>query len=224
MKTSKPNQDTLNLIIRGSMDLGVPVNAEAARRLCRHLELIRLWSRRVDLTALDNLDQMAVLHVVDSLTVFKVLPLGSAGSFLDVGTGAGFPGLVMRIVDPSIRITLLDRTPGKIVFLKHAAHELGLTGIRFLNVSLGAFTSEPQHPTFDVVVSRAFSSDPSVIDGFHVLLKDGGSVIRMAGPGSVKASFPLPNLARMGLWEGNLPSSSGFRRVIKYGRSILEPE
>jgi 16S rRNA (guanine527-N7)-methyltransferase len=207
--------DPTAIILQGAERLGLGVNKSAVSKMVRHMYLIRDWNKRVNLTAITDVLDMAVLHYLDSLTVFKVLPRRDL-RILDVGTGAGFPGLVLRAAESSLKLTLLDRDIKKIVFLKHAAREMDLSGIDFLNVRLEDLFYQP--PTFDLVISRAFSSDLSVLDEFHKLLSGAGYMIRMAGPASLEEDLRMDHFVKSDIWEGELPFSDTFRRVILYRR------
>jgi 16S rRNA (guanine527-N7)-methyltransferase len=208
----KPSNPAI-IISEGAKRLGLIVNDDAVAKMLLHMRLIREWNRKVNLTALTDVSEMAVLHFLDSLTVFKVLPRKDL-RILDVGTGAGFPGFVLRTVEPSLKLTLLDRDTKKIVFLKLAARELDLLGIDFLNKRLEDLFDRPS--AFDLVISRAFSSDLSVLVGFHRLLPEAGYMIRMAGPSSLDEDLQLDHFMLSDMWEGKLPFSDSFRRVILY--------
>ena len=86
--------DPYYLIIDGCRILNIPLNEKAAEKMIRHMELIRIWGTRINLTAVTEPREMAIRHFLDSLTVFKVIQLGSGLRILDIGSGAGFPGLV----------------------------------------------------------------------------------------------------------------------------------
>ena len=207
--------DPVEIIRQGSRLLEISVTNEAVSKMMRHMELLMEWGSRVNLTALNNPRDIAVFHFLDSLTVFKVVPQGIALRVLDVGSGAGFPGIVMRSADESINLSVIDRNPKKIVFLKHVARELNLTGVRFLNSLVQDFMdSSPEQ--FDVVVSRAFASDPHLMDTLHHLLAPGGSLVRMAGPASGGKEFPLHHFRESFRWEGSLPFSDRLRSVLRY--------
>jgi 16S rRNA (guanine527-N7)-methyltransferase len=208
--------DPAEIIRQGSRLLQIPVTNEAVSKMMRHMELLMEWGSRVNLTALSDPRDIAVFHFLDSLTVFKVVPQGIALRVLDVGSGGGFPGIVMRSAEAAIDLSVVDRNPKKIVFLKHVAQELNLTSVRFLNSPLQDFmvNSLPGH--FDVVVSRAFASDPHVMDTLHRVLAPGGSLVRMAGPASVGKEFLLHHFRESFRWEGYLPFSDRFRSVFRY--------
>jgi 16S rRNA (guanine527-N7)-methyltransferase len=203
--------DPYNLIVDGCRILNIPLNNEAAEKMIHHMDLIRSWGTRINLTAVTEPREMAILHFLDSLTVFKVIPLGSRLRILDIGSGAGFPGLVLQTADETLQVTLLDRDPKKTVFLKHAARALNLTRIGFINQRLDNLLDNPSDWSFDCIVSRGFSSNVAVLDRLHLLLPQTGFLITMAGPSS--KSFLLRNFYLIESWEGTLPFSNRFRRV-----------
>lgn len=218
MKPQHRLTDPGRIIVEGAKQLGITVTDDAISKMLRHMRLIKEWNRRVNLTAVTDFSEMAVLHFLDSLTVFKVLPRRDL-RMLDVGTGAGFPGLVLRALNASLRLTLLDRDIKKIVFLKHTARELDLPGIDFLNMRVENLFD--RQLTFDLVISRAFASDLSVLDNFHKLLPDVGYMIRMAGPASLGEDLELDHFTQSAIWQGHLPFSDNFRRVILYTKKSL---
>ena len=208
--------DPSQVIIRGCGLLEIPIQPQALAAMDRYIELVLQWRKRARLTSLNDPIEIAIFHFLDSLAVFKVLPLHSGYHVLDLGTGAGFPGIVMRIADPSLEIALMDRDPRKIVFLKYVVKQLGIQGVRFLNIRLQDMLANPRGNNFHGIVSRAFSSDPNLMDSLSSLLYPGGSLIRMAGPASLGENFALKNFIPTALWEGVLPFSNRFRRVLRY--------
>jgi 16S rRNA (guanine527-N7)-methyltransferase len=214
-----PQQEEINfteIILKGSRDLGIPVTQEVAAKMFRYSRLLQQWNRKINLTSLRDSLEIALFHFLDSLTVFRVIEPGSPLRILDLGTGAGFPGMVMKIVDNSLKMSLLDRDARKIVFLKYVASELTLSDITYLNTPLRSVIEGHPPASFDVVVSRAFSADSALWDSLSVLLGPSGSLVRMSGPSSLNEDFPLRNFAFSGAWEGFLPFSKVYRRVIVY--------
>jgi len=204
------------MITEGSRLLKIRLEPGAVEGMLKHIDLLIHWRKRARLTALNDPAEIAIFHVLDSLAVFKVLPLHHEFQVLDIGTGAGFPGMVMAIADPTLEVTLMDRDVRKIVFLKYAVKELGLANVRFLNVRLRDLPLMPIPIFSQVVVSRAFSSDPTVVDSLCSLISPGGFLIRMAGPASLKQEFRLKNFCENAVWEGHLPFSNRFRRILRY--------
>ncbi len=122
------------------------------------------WNRKFNLTAIRNVDEMITTHLLDSL-VERPFLLGD--SVLDVGTGAGFPGLPLAIVEPERQFTLLDSNNKKIMFVQHAAGILGLDNV--ITVKARAEDYAPGH-CFDTVIVRALAALPNLVEiaGHHV--------------------------------------------------------
>jgi len=196
--------------------LQLQLKPDALRAILAYIDLLLQWPDRARLTALNDPIKMATFHVLDSLAVFKVLAPDHGFRVLDVGTGAGFPGMVMGIADSRLEVTLMDRDVRKIVFLKYAVKELGVPRVKFLNVALKKLLVSPPETCFDVIVSRAFSSNPTLLNSLSSLLCTRGSLIRMAGPASLRQEFLLNNFRLAEVWEGILPFSNRFRRVLRY--------
>jgi len=133
-------------------------------RLERLLDELERWNRKVNLTAVRDRAQMVTLHVEDSLVV---RPLLEGRRILDVGTGAGFPGLPLAIMEPEREFTLLDSNNKKIMFVQHAANLLGLGNVTAVKARAEDFA--PGH-RFDTVIARAVASLRRLaeIAGHHV--------------------------------------------------------
>lgn len=211
-------RDPVTIILEGSRRLGIELDRPTAERMIVHLRLVEQWGKRTNLTSLKDLRQMAVFHLLDSLTVLKVLPLGNKTYLADIGSGAGFPGVVLKLVDKDLRLVLLDRNPKKIVFLKHVAARLGFSDVAFLNIRLESLLQSPPAELFDVVVSRALSSDPTFFSALRKLVAPSGALVRMAGPSSLVEELGLPDFTLVDRWEGILPFSDSFRSVSRYRR------
>lgn len=136
---------------RGIAELGTTLDAEAQRKLLDYLALLQKWNKVYNLTAIRNPQQMVSHHLLDSLAV---LPHLWAGRWLDVGCGAGLPGLVLAVAQPDWQFALLDSNGKKTSFVQQAVIELGLG-----NVSVHCERVEEWQPAeqFDGIISRAFS-------------------------------------------------------------------
>ena len=136
----------------------------AADKLGKLVDELERWNRKVNLTAIRDRDEMITAHLLDSLVA---APLLEGGSVLDVGTGPGFPGLPLAIVQPERHFTLLDSNNKKIMFVQHAAGLLGLG-----NVSAVKARGEDYAPGhgFDTVIARALAALPRLVEiaGHHV--------------------------------------------------------
>ncbi len=139
------------------------------------LDLLERWNRKINLTAIRDRDAMVTVHILDSLAA---RPLLHGTTVLDIGTGAGFPGLPLAIIEPDRQFVLLDSNNKKIQFVQHAAAELGLA-----NVEAVQARAEDYAPgyRFDTVIARAVASLPQLLElgGHHV--GEGGVFIALKG-------------------------------------------
>jgi len=153
----------------------VKVSAEHEEKLQLLLDELERWNRKVNLTAVRNREQMITLHLQDSLVA---QPLLEGADILDVGCGAGFPGLPLAIVEPERNFTLLDSNNKKIMFVQHAAGLLGLD-----NVTAVKSRGEDYAPghRFDTVIARALAALPRLVEiaGHHV--REDGVFVALKG-------------------------------------------
>ncbi|MCE5334620.1 MAG: 16S rRNA (guanine(527)-N(7))-methyltransferase RsmG [Desulfobacteraceae bacterium] len=116
------------LILKFAGESGIRLSEPEAILCGRHAELMLEWNRRVNLTRITDPEQIVIKHVLDSILPARFLPLD--GLAVDIGTGAGFPGLPLKIIRPGLEMTLLDSSRKKISFLAFVAGTLGLRGLR----------------------------------------------------------------------------------------------
>ncbi|MCE9639081.1 MAG: 16S rRNA (guanine(527)-N(7))-methyltransferase RsmG [Betaproteobacteria bacterium] len=162
-------------LAQGIAELGLPVSAGIQTQLADYLALIAKWNRVHNLTAVRESAKMVSVHALDSLAV---VPHLKAGSVVDVGSGAGLPGIPLALMWPQARVVLLDSNHKKAVFLRQAAIELGLK-----NVEVVCERAESWRPAekFDLVISRAFSDLPEFVKLAGHLCAAGGVLAAMKG-------------------------------------------
>jgi len=157
----------------GIRQLPLSLPGEADAHLLMYLALLLKWNAAYNLTAVRDPEQMIVKHLLDSLSIG---PYVQEGALIDVGTGAGLPGLVLAIVKPALPVTLLDSNGKKVRFLRQVIAELGLTNVQAVQARVEAF-----HHTFAQVSSRAFATLADMVNGSRQLLADGGEFLAMKG-------------------------------------------
>ena len=169
-----------DLLASGADALGVTLTDAQTNQLLDYRALLERWNRHYNLTAIRDPEAMVVRHLLDSLSVLPHLDLpdGSPGELIDVGTGAGLPGMVLAIARPDLNITLLDSNGKKTRFMVQAKMELDLANVIVEHARVENARSENG---YDRVLSRAFASLNDMIDGCHQLLADGGRYLAMKG-------------------------------------------
>lgn len=154
--------------------------------LVRYASLLREWNTRINLTAITDDEGVAVRHFLDSLSVLPLLDAekarqgGRSLSLVDVGTGAGFPGLPLRIVRPDLQLTLLDSLQKRIAFLQTVAAELGLADVAAVHSRAEDAGLDPRwRERFDIAIARAVAPLPVLCEYLLPFVRRGGLMIAM---------------------------------------------
>lgn len=163
---------------------GIPTAADVPAQLLRYHELLLDWNTRMDLTAVTEEIEMIDRHYIDSLMVLTVPGLlNTSGSLIDVGTGAGFPGLPLAIACPSMQVTLLDSLQKRLTFLQAVIDELQLTNVTLVHARAEDGARLPRlREQFDTAVARAVASTPVLSEYLLPYVKVGGQAILWKGP------------------------------------------
>ena len=169
----------------GLAELGLEVDATARERLLALLALLRKWNRAYNLTAVRDPEQMVTRHLLDSASVATAV---RGPRLLDVGAGAGLPGLVLAILDPSLEVTMLDGNGKKVRFQRQAVLELGLENVTPVQARVEHFTTRD----FDQIVSRAFAQLATFVELTRPLLAEGGEWLAMKGRDAASELAELP--------------------------------
>ena len=168
---------------QGLRDMGLELPPPAVEKLLDFLRLLEKWNKSYNLTAVRDPEQMVPRHLLDSLSV---LPFLQGTRVLDIGSGAGLPGIPLALARPDIEFTLLDSNAKKTRFITQALHELGLK-----NVAVAQERVEKFHPAekFDTLIARAFASIPDMLAASRHLCAPHGRFLLMKGV------FPREELA-----------------------------
>jgi 16S rRNA (guanine527-N7)-methyltransferase len=162
--------------------MGLSLAREARESLWRHAALLQRWGSRMNLTAVLDPAAMVAAHFLDSLALLTVLEPQRGARLVDIGSGAGFPGLPLGIVRPDVAVTLVERSEKKAVFLKAAAHEAGCRNVTVFAGSGGDYARTGAEGA-DLVVSRATAGAASMAREAEPLLAPGGLLVLYKGPG-----------------------------------------
>jgi len=197
--------------IRGGVAaMGADLPEGAIAKLAAHLLLVEKWNRVHNLTAVRSTEQMVPLHALDSLSILSYL--GEASRLVDVGTGAGFPGIPLAIARPAMRVTLLDSSHKKSTFLQQAKTELPLPNVGVVCERVEAWRPDA---LFDVAVSRAFSDLSDFVEQARHLVAPGGRLIAMKGVHPFDEIARVPNSHRVSrVLELTVPGLDAHRHAV----------
>ena len=218
--------------------LGITLSEIQLRQFYNYMNLLIEWNRKINLTAITEPDEIILKHFVDSLTISKYISDGTR--VVDVGTGAGFPGIPLKIYRQDIEITLLDSLQKRINFLDEVIRELNLEKIETIHSRVEDFGKDKKYrEKFDIATSRAVANLATLSEYLLPLVKVGGKVISMKGS-LIEEELELSKNAIKILGgkvekvdEFNLPNSDISRNIVlidkiketsnKYPRKAGEP-
>ena len=163
----------------GADEVGVQLNRHMIEMFELYLVELKGWNQKINLTSLKDDKSIIIDHFIDSLSVVPYLP--ATGRLLDAGSGAGFPGVPIKIARPEIDITLLESKRKKINFLKQVILLLNLSHTTVLHGRIESFVPGENIPLFDIIIARAFTRLEPLLKLARPLLQDGGYVIVMKG-------------------------------------------
>jgi len=159
---------------KGIIELGLSVSQEQEAVLFEYLQLLEKWNKKFNLTAVRDINEMVSVHLLDSLSI---VPFIKAGRLLDVGTGAGLPGIPLAICFPDTQFTLLDSNGKKIRFCRQAIMELGLKNVKAVQARIESFDNE----AFDQITTRAFTDLENMVAWLNHLLSKKTQLLAMKG-------------------------------------------
>lgn len=197
-------------LLAGAQKLGVKLDETQQEQLLEYLSLLHKWNGVYNLTAIRDPEQMLIQHLLDSLTV--VPAFDSARQVLDVGAGAGLPGIVLAIARPDITVALIDTVQKKTAFLNQVKSELGLSNV---TVHSGRVEQLPSTQKYDVITSRAFASLSDFVTWSGHLLAENGRFLAMKGTHPQEEIEKLPeNWQVTGVKPLEVPELKAQRHLI----------
>lgn len=203
--------------------IGINITDNQIEQLEKYYNLLIEWNNKINLTGITKHEDVYLKHFYDSATLFKIIDLNKIDSLCDIGTGAGFPGVVLKILFPNLKITLIDSLNKRIVFLNEVIKELGLTNIDTI-VARAEEYSIKNREKYDVVTARAVAPLSILLEYSVPLVKKNGYFIAMKSDVSeelskisnceVKLNIKLDNKLEFYLpYENSLRTLVSFRKI-----------
>lgn len=163
-----------------SEKIGIKLSDEQLNEFYEYMQLLLEWNEKMNLTAITDPEEVIKKHFVDSITIKKYIKEKSR--LIDVGTGAGFPGIPLKIVDKSIKLTLLDSLNKRINFLNEVIKKLNLKEVNTIHSRAEEYAKNKVRESYDVAVSRAVADLPILLEYLMPYVKLNGICICMKGP------------------------------------------
>ena len=203
----------MNLLIsEGLGELGYENDPLLIEKLEIYLATLKKWNKVYNLTAINEDSEIIVKHFLDSLSVNQYIQ--NSERILDVGTGAGFPGLILALFNPEKSFVLVDGVSKKISFLQEMIGKLNLKNVIAVHTKVEQYNEAVQ---FDIIISRAFADIKKMTKLTSHLIKDGGKFIAMKGPDVMSEldDISLPFVH----YDITVPFLEGTRKIIEIKNS-----
>lgn len=201
-------------------ELGIALNDAQLTQLEKYYLLLVQWNEKMNLTAITDPESVAIKHFADSLAVFKYIDIPQGSKIIDVGTGAGFPGVVMKIVRPDIQLTLLDSLKKRLTFLETVLNETELQANCIHSRAEDGGQNIDLRESFDFTVSRAVARLNVLSEYCLPYVRLSGSFIAFKGPDAIseldsaKKAIGILGGKVKKIQQFSLPQNGGERTLI----------
>ena len=163
-------------------EAGIPLTAEQIGQFSVYNEMLLDWNTRMNLTALTAPEDVAVKHIIDSLTAYDAALFDGARTLIDVGTGAGLPGIPLAVYAPHLTVTLLDSLNKRVRFLTEVTAAMGLQNVRCIHARAEEAARTAEHrAAYDIVVSRAVARLTVLLEYTLPFVRVGGTLLALKG-------------------------------------------
>ena len=206
-------------LLEKASTMGVRFSVEQMDKFYKYMNLLIEWNEKINLTAIIEPNEIILKHIIDSITILKDIKDNS--TVVDVGTGAGFPGIPLSIMNPTLKITLVDSLNKRLIFLQEVINELDLQNVELVHARAEEFGRNKKYrEKFDIATSRAVANLATLSEYLLPLVKINGKAISMkAGNASQEIEGAKKAIKTLGgninnIEEFNLPQSDIGRTII----------
>lgn len=205
-----PDNDSIR---RALEPFGLVLTVSQADAIRRYMSILLAWNQQVNLTAITDPLQVLARHFGESFFAVRAVPV-LGGRLADFGSGAGFPGLALKLAVPDLQVALIEANAKKAIFLAEVKRQLGLTGVEILRCRLEEARLDPN--SLDFISARAFGDLERLISAAHGLLRPGGSIVLWLGQGDALHA----GRTKGWLWREPLLIPGSQKRVLLIGQPV----
>ena len=212
-----------NRFIEELNKLGINLSDTQLNQLDKYYNLLVKYNKVMNLTGITEHNEVYLKHFYDSITIIKTIDLNSVNSLCDIGTGAGFPGLVLKIVFPNLTVTLLDSLNKRINFLNTVIKELNLKNIEAIHARAEEYATVNRNK-FDVTTSRAVAHLSNLLEYAIPMTKENGYFIALKGNleeelNEASNAIKVLNVELIDKTEFKLPIEESNRTIVKFKKN-----
>lgn len=216
-----------NQFLESIDELGIDMSKQQLEQLNKYYDLLIEWNNKINLTSIIEEDQVYLKHFYDSATVVKVIDLNGVENLCDIGSGAGFPGIVLKILFPHLKITLVDTLNKRINFLNFIIEKLDLKEIETSHSRIEEYALKNRQK-YDIVTARAVAHLSVLLEYSIPMVKIGGYFIAMKANivDELKESSNALKILSSSVVEKisfQLPQNGGLRTLVKVKKNKITP-
>ena len=211
--------DMINILAEATKEYKINLTSQQLLQFEKYFNMLVEWNGKINLTAITDAEGVAVKHFADSLALLNYVDVSEGASVIDVGTGAGFPGVALKIARPDIRLTLLDSLKKRLNFLDEVTNELGLSAVIVHSRAEDGAKNKDLRENFDFAVARAVAQLNILAEYCLPYVKTGGNFVAMKGPRAwqeiekAQSAFNLLGGRVKNTFEFSLPMEGGERTI-----------
>ena len=209
----------IDILKSNAADYGIEISSDLSAKLEKYAELLKDWNEKINLTAILDDEGIAVKHFLDCLLVSKAADFKKGDRVIDVGTGAGFPGLVIAAAYPDVEVTLLDSTGKKLKAVENMAQEMGVKNAKVIHMRAEEAGKKPEfREKYDFATARAVAELRVLLEYTLPFVKSGGTFLSLKGASAIDEIDGAKNSLKtlggkiVGINEFTLPG--GDKRAI----------
>ena len=207
--------------------LDVFYNEEMIKKLSIYYETLIYWNAKINITAITKKEDVYLKHFYDSLTITKIIDLNKIDSLLDVGSGGGFPGIVLKIFYPHLKLDIIDANNKKILFLEKLVKKLNLKDVNLIHGRAEEYALN-NYDKYDLVTARAVANLNILLELCLPFVKKGGFFVSLKGEAkeelsNINNALLVLNGKIEDVCEFNLPIEDSLRTLIKIKKTNSNP-